>query len=759
MKKYNLPVLLLKGLVLLPHNYLKLEFDKKNADNNVIDEAMLFHDNHILVVNEYDANNPNKVGIISKIENTYTLPNGNMRLDIKGMKRVQIVSYLNLSEVNEPLEAIVCEVADDIDSDKAEVLIGKIKKELKKYIRNIPYASNSMIDIIDSETNLSRLVDVVAPNILDTKDEVLKYTEVMDAIKRGEMLLEDIYKKTEIFKIERNIDLKVKQNLDETQKEYFLKEKMRLIQEELGESKDSEYSELKNKVSSLKCNPTVKERLYKEIERYDSIPSISPEANVARDHIDCLLSLPWGIYTDDNKDLKKVKKELDASHYGLSDVKERIIEYLAVRQMSHDRKGTIICLVGPPGVGKTSLAISIAKAVNKKFAKISVNGLRDEAEIMGHRKTYVGAMPGRIMSAIKKCQSSNPLILIDEVDKMGSSDHFDASSTLLSVLDREQNQYFSDHYIEEEFDLSNVMFILTANYIEDISETLKDRLEIIDVSGYTEYEKLDIAKKHLIKDIMKECGLSNVSITDKAILSIIRNYTKESGVRELKRQLEKIVRKIVTEIVVDDLKFDKLIINEKEIEKYLDKPKYRSITTKENQVGVVNGLAYTPFGGDVLPIEVNYYKGTGNLVLTGSLGNVIKESASIALDYIKSNCNKFNIDYDLLKNNDIHIHMPQGSVKKDGPSAGIALTLAIISALSGKKVSNDIALTGEITLKGQVLPIGGLKEKCIGALRNGVKKIILPKDNEVDVEKIPNEVKDKINFIYVNDFNEVMKNI
>lgn len=762
MKRYNLPVILLKGLILLPSNSLKLEFDSKNIDNNVIDESVLFHDNYILVVSEYNNDNPNKVGILSKIENMINLPNGNTRMEVRGIRRVSIVNFLNLTQTNEPLEAIVSDIEKEIlPFNEEKIIINKIKKELENYIKNIPYISNDIISIVENEKNLSKIIDIVVPRIATEKEDVLKYVDIISVKKRSEMLLEDIYQKSEMFKLERNIDLKIKQNLDDTQKEYFLREKIKLIKEELGEKslKDDDIDQLKEKVSKLECNDNVKERLYKEITRYENTPSISPEANIIRDYIECLLSLPWGKYTIDNTNLTNVKKELNNSHYGLEEVKERIIEYLAVRQMSNNQKGTIICLVGPPGVGKTSLVSSIAKAINRNFVKISVNGIKDEAEIMGHRRTYVGALPGRIISSIKKAKCSNPLMLIDEIDKMGNNSHFDATTTLLNILDKEQNKYFSDNYVEEEYDLSNIMFILTANYIEDISEPLKDRLEIINISGYTEFEKLDIAKKHLLPNIASECGLDSnfIEVKDETLFKIIRNYTKEAGVRELKRQLDKIIRKIVTQIVVNNIKINKIVIDDEQLEKYLGKPKYKFNELSDSHVGVVNGLAYTPYGGDVLPIEVNYYKGTGKLVLTGSLGEVMKESASIALDYLKSNYKDFDIKYSLLTDNDIHIHVPEGAIKKDGPSAGIALTLALISCLTNKKIPSDIALTGEITLRGQILAIGGLKEKSLGALRSGIKRIFIPSDNINDLDKLPKEVKENIEFTSVSNFKEILK--
>jgi len=761
LKKYNLPVILLKGLILLPHNVLKLEFNEKNIDNNVIDMSLLFHDGYILLVSEYDKNNVPKIGILSKIENNLVLPNGNNRIDIRGLRRVEILEFLNLNQNNQPLETIVSDIiVESIDEEQEQAIIKKIIKELKNYIKNIPYISNSVLATIQNEKNLNKLVDLIAPTLGLNKEEMLKYLNTVSPLSRSEMLLKDIYRENEMFQIEKNLDLKIKKEIDETQKEFLLREKIKLIKEELGDSsvKGNEVENLRKRINELNCNEKVKERLKYELNRYETTLSVSPEVNVIRDYIEWLLSLPWNSFTQDNEDLNLARKKLNDSHYGLNEVKERIIEYLAVKQMTNSLKGPILCLVGPPGVGKTSLAFSIASAVNRNFVKISVGGVRDETEIIGHRRTYVGALPGRIISSLKKAKSANPVFLIDEVDKMTSDYKGDPSSSLLSVLDPEQNKYFSDNYIEEEFDLSNVMFILTANYIENIPEALKDRLEIIEISGYTEFEKLDISTKHLIPKILKENGLNEefISISNETILKIIRNYTKEAGVRELERQITKIIRKIVTQIVVNKIKINKLMVDENLLEKYLGKEKYKYNSCTTSQVGVVNGLAYTIYGGDTLPIEVNYYKGSGNLILTGSLGEVMKESASIALSYLKANYKKYNINYDIFNKNDIHIHVPEGAIKKDGPSAGIALTLGLISSLTNKKVSTDIALTGEITLRGNVLGIGGLKEKSIGALRSGIKTIILPYENAKDIEQLPDEVKNNIKFVLVKTFEEVM---
>lgn len=756
MKKYNLPVILLNGIILLPNNTLKLEFDSKNTDNNVIDMSLLFHNNNILVVSEYSTNK--EIGVLAKIKNNLELPNGNTRIEIVGIKRVKIVEFLNLSKTNEPLESIVSEFnISKIENE--DIIISKLKKELKEYIKLIPYVSNSVLDVIEREKDLSKFVDIITSNIITDRKRIMEYLKTVEPLKRAEMLLQDIYLEKERFQIERNLDLKVKKELDDNQKEFILKEKLKFIKEELGEysSKDVEVENLKKKIEQLDCHKKIKERLKYELDRYEKNSNLSPESNVIRDYIDWLLNLPWNNFTTDNKDLKKVKEILDNSHYGLKEVKERIIEYLAVRQMNNNSNGPVICLVGPPGVGKTSLAVSIAKAINRNFVKISVGGISDEAEIIGHRKTYIGASPGRIITSLKKAKTNNPLILIDEIDKMNKDYHGDPASTLLNILDKEQNKYFSDNYIEEEFDLSNALFILTANYIEDIPEALKDRLEIVNISGYTELEKMDIAYKYLLPKILKNNGLKEnfININQDTILKIIRNYTKEAGVRELERQLDKIIRKIVTQIVLNNIKVNKINIDSKSILKYLGNEKYKYNKKSKSQVGVVNGLAYTIYGGDILPIEVNYFKGKGNLVLTGNLGNVMKESATIALNYVKANYKKYGVNYDILTNNDIHIHVPEGAIKKDGPSAGIALTLAIISALTNKKISSDIALTGEITLRGHVLAIGGLKEKVIGALRAGIKTIIIPKDNLDQLNDIPKEVTENIKFIMVKEFKEI----
>lgn len=769
--KINLPVLILRGIVLLPNNDIRLEFDNSTS-KNIIDVSEMFHDSNILVISnpdlieeEPDLKKLPKLGVIAKINNRMDLPNGKTRVVISGIRRARVHELLNTNKQFDIMESIVSNIENiKIDPNEENILVKKLCRELEKFVKVVPTMSNSLLATISTINNLSKLTDIVAPFLPLSLNRLNEYLLENDSKKRCEYLLSDIYRETQMYEIEKEIDLKVKQGIDESQKEFILREKIKTIKEELGDtnSKDIEIDIIREKISNLNIPQKVEERIENELKKYELLSSLSPETSVVKNYIDWLVSLPWNTYTEDNKNLKEVKEKLDKTHYGLEKIKKRIIEHLAVKQMSSDIKSPIICLVGPPGVGKTSLANSIAKAINRNFVKISVGGINDEAEIIGHRKTYLGSSPGRIIQMMKKAKSSNPVFLIDEVDKMTKDIKGDPASALLEVLDPEQNKTFSDNYIEEEFDLSKVMFILTANYLENIPEELRDRLEIININGYTEYEKLDICKKHIIKKSLKEHGLTKelINFSDEVILKIIRNYTKEAGVRELTRQIDTVIRKIVTSIVVNNIKVNELNITLDNLEQYLGKEKYHvSNINNDSKVGVVNGLAYTNYGGDVLPIEVTYFKGNGELKLTGSLGNVMKESALIALDYIKSNAKKFDINYDKLAQNDIHIHVPEGAIPKDGPSAGIALTTALISAFTGKLVSSKLAFTGEITLRGEVLKIGGLKEKCIGAYRNNIEKIIIPYDNESDLDEIPKEIKEKIKFVTVKNYEEVSKEV
>ena len=769
MIKTNLPVMILRGVVLLPYNELRLEFDNE-TNKDIIEVAELFHDNKLLIVCQEDTleevptvEELPKIGVIATIGNKLELPNGKTRIVLTAKERGQVHEYLNINHASQVLESIVSSApVDEIDAKSEEILIRKLNLELEKYIHNVSNASNSFLTSVKKVKKLEKYTDLVVPFLPISLAERFQFLITTSCLKRAEMLLESIYKESEIYDIEKKIDAKVRKKIDSSQKEYILREKIKTIKEELGEisPKDDELRDYNERLEKLKAPKKVKERIKKELSRYESLNSMSPEINIARSYIECLLELPWSKETKDNSDLNNVRDVLDSSHAGLDDVKKRIIEYLAVRKVTKKTNGSIICLVGPPGVGKTSLASSIATAMKREFVKLSVGGFNDPAEIIGHRKSYMGAQPGRIIQSMKKAGSVNPVFLIDEIDKMTKDIKGDPASALLEVLDSDQNMHFIDNYLEEEYDLSKVMFILTANYLENIPEPLKDRLEIIKLSGYTEYEKLDIVKKHIIKSSCKENGFDEkfFNIKDEMILKIIRLYTREAGVRELKRMFESLIRKIVTDNVLSDKENKKVTINEKLIEHYLGLPKYKDPTrTEEHLPGVVTGLAYTSVGGDTLDIEVMLYPGTGELKLTGSLGEVMKESASIALSYIKANAVTLKINENVFKKNDIHIHVPMGATPKDGPSAGITITTALISAFTGQKVNSSLAMTGEMTLSGNILPIGGLKEKSIGAHRNGIKEIIIPVDNINDLEEIPAEVKQNVEYKSVKNYDEIMK--
>jgi len=614
--------------------------------------------------------------------------------------------------------------------------------------------SNSLLSLISDTTDLNKITDIIVNYLPVEISKKLEYLLEINPIKRVEMILEDMYKEEQLFNIEKNIDTKVKKELDNDEKNFYLKEKIKLLKSELGEisPKEEEIELLRKNVDELDASEDVKNKILYEIERYENMSSMSPEVGIVRNYIDFMINLPWNNKTTDIEDFKLIKDSLDKSHYALDEVKQRIIEYLAVKKYSEKVDTPIICLVGPPGVGKTTLAFSIAESIGRKFVKVSVGGVDDEAIIKGHIRTYIGSSPGKIIDGIRRAKSSNPVFLIDEIDKMSSNYKGDPRSALLEVLDSNQNKFFKDHYLEEEYDLSNVLFITTANNIDSIPQELKDRLEIININGYTELEKLEIVKTHLIPVICKRHGIGNIKISDSQILDIIRYYTKESGIRELERLISKIVRKIVTDKVISN---KRMVLTIKNIEDYLGK----KIFEKEeiiSEVGIVNSLVYTSFGGDITQVEVNHYEGNGNIILTGSLGDVILESAKIALSYIKANYKLFNIDYNIFKD-DIHINIPNIAIKKEGPSAGISITTALISALSNLSVSKNIAFTGEITLRGNIIKIGGLKEKVIGAYINNIDTIFIPHSNISDLDSIPLEIKDKIKFIPVKKYEEVYK--
>lgn len=763
----TLPVLILRNNILFPHDEIRLELDNEQ-NKELISLACSYYDKYILIVNYSDVldkdNNINKfpsIGVLGNITMNLELPNNKTRIVIKGLNRVFINNYdkdentilANISPIN--YEKI--EKAEDIAFSRSLI------KQVEYYIDNDPSISNSILSNLNSSLGIDTLTDLVSPILKETYERKLEYLYEINPVVRVCMILEDINEELKIVEFESMIEDHLTKNLDDYQKNFLLQEKLKVVKEELGISydKDEEYIDLKEKIERLKCPSSVKETLQYELKKYESTSANSPECSIIRSYIELLLNIPWNKSTIDNKDLKLARKILDSSHFGLEEVKSRIIEYLALRIKTKNSNSSVICLVGPPGVGKTTLCKSIAKCMNRKYVKISVGGLNDSSEIMGNRRTYIGAFPGKIIQGIKKAGSNNPVFVIDEIDKLCKDIKGDPASSLLEVLDKEQNKFFVDNYVEECFDLSKVMFITTANSLSNIPIELRDRLEIIEIDGYTEYEKLNICKSYLIKKGLENNCLNKdqVIFTDAAFLKIIKNYTKESGIRELERMIDKILRKIVTEIVLNN-KEKNYVIEEKDIEKYLGKEKYTLMNTNyKNTVGIVNALSYTNLGGEVLKIEVNIYKGTGKIITTGLLGDVFKESTQIALSYIKSNCDILKVDFDLLNNIDIHLHVPEGAVRKDGPSAGISITTAIVSALKNKQISSYLALTGEITLRGNILPVGRIKEKIMGAKLNNIKKIILPKDNEKDIEVLDEQLKKDIKFVYVSNYDEVIKEI
>lgn len=766
MVKTNLPVIILKGAVILPYCEFRLDLNNP-IDKHILELSEKNHDSHLLIVSpsnplEESIEIPDlpKLGVVVKVTMKMAIGK-NIRIIVQGLNRVNVLSYEDYKNETNILSASITSTTQFAMSPMDETaLIRKIQKRVEAYINKVPNASNSILSEISNVNSISKVSDITANYLPIDFERRLEYLNTINPYKRVIMLFEDIKTEEEIMELDKKIDVKLKKVLDDSQKEFILREKIKLIREELGDvnSKENDALMLKEKVDKLDCKDSIKNKIYNEIKKYELMNSNSPEVGVVRNYIDLMLSLPWNNKDKENDDLKVAREILDRTHYGLKKIKDRIIEYLAVKKLSNNETSPIICLVGPPGVGKTTLAKSIAEATNRKFVKISVGGVSDEAEIMGHRRTYIGSNPGKIITAIKKSKVNNPVFLIDEVDKMTRDLKGDPASALLEVLDKEQNKTFVDSYVEEEFDLSNVMFILTANYIENIPIELRDRLEIIELSSYTDFEKLNIAKDYLIKKNLEECGLTNTSISfsDNSLLSIIRNYTREAGVRELDRTIASILRKIATNIVEGSSK-KKYIINEKNITNYLGVYKYNDNLVLENSVGTFNALAFTSFGGETLKVEVTYYKGDGKIILTGQLGDVMRESCEIALSYIKANCNSFGIDYEELSNSNIHIHALDGAVKKDGPSAGIAITTAIISAFKKKKVANNIGATGEISLNGNILPIGGLKEKSIGAKKGNIDTIIIPTANKKDLEEIEDEIKNGINYIEVSNYMDAYK--
>ena len=699
-----------------------------------------------------------KIGTLTRVKQMLKLPNGTIRVLVEGLNRAEVVDFKDEQTHYEVNIAVYDEPETKDVEDQA--LMRTMLEYFEQYIKVSKKVSAETYSAVSDIEEPGRMADIISSHLplkLKEKQEILETYDVKD---RMNSVIEIIHNEKEVLNLEKKIGQRVKKSMERTQKEYYLREQMKAIQKELGdkEGKTGEIADLTEKIEKAGMPEHAKKAALKELDRYDKIPSSSAESAVIRNYIEWLISLPWSKATEDDLNIQKAERILNEDHYGLEKVKERVLEYLAVQKLTNSLKGPILCLAGPPGVGKTSLAKSIATSMNRNFVRVSLGGVRDESEIRGHRRTYVGAMPGRIIQGMKKAGTINPVFLLDEIDKMSNDFRGDPSAAMLEVLDPEQNHNFSDHYIEEPYDLSKVMFIATANDLATIPGPLRDRMEIISIAGYTELEKIHIAKDHLLPKQIKEHGLSKtqLQIRDDGIQKVVRYYTREAGVRGLERQLASICRKTAKIIVSGEKK--KVVITEKNIEEFLGKPIFRYGQAElEDQVGVATGLAYTTVGGDTLQIEVSLSPGKGKLVLTGKLGDVMKESAQAAFSYVRSKAEELGIDPDFHEKYDIHIHVPEGAVPKDGPSAGITMVTALVSALSGKPIRKEVGMTGEVTLRGRVLPIGGLKEKSLSAHRAGLTKIILPKDNEKDIDDIPESVREELEFVLVSHVDEVLK--
>ncbi|UQD52921.1 endopeptidase La [Bacillus methanolicus] len=757
------PLLPLRGVLVYPTMVLHLDVGREKSVQ-ALEKAMV--DDHLIFLTtqkDISIDDPTEedvyhMGTLTKVKQMLKLPNGTIRVLVEGLKRAEIISFFDEDDHYE----VSLRTYEDRETKDAEdqALMRTMLEYFEQYIKMSKKISAETYSSVADIEEPGRMADVISSHLplkLKEKQEILETVDIKERMNR---IIEILHNEKEVLNLEKKIGQRVKRSMERTQKEYYLREQMKAIQKELGEKegKSGEIAELTEKIEQAGMPEHVKATAFKELDRYEKVPSSSAESAVIRNYIEWLISLPWTKKTDDDLDIHKAERILNKDHYGLEKVKERVLEYLAVQQLTRSLKGPILCLAGPPGVGKTSLARSIATSLNRKFVRISLGGVRDESEIRGHRRTYVGAMPGRIIQGMRKAGTINPVFLLDEIDKMSSDFRGDPSAAMLEVLDPEQNHNFSDHYIEEPYDLSKVMFIATANDLSTIPAPLRDRMEIITIAGYTELEKIHIAKDHLLPKQIKEHGLTKaqLQVREDAIQKIVRYYTREAGVRGLERQLATICRKTAKIIVSGEKK--RVVVSEKNVEEFLGKPKFRyGQAEMEDQVGVATGLAYTTFGGDTLQIEVSLSPGKGKLVLTGKLGDVMKESAQAAFSYVRSKAKELGIDENFHEKYDIHIHVPEGAVPKDGPSAGITIATALVSALSGKPISKEVGMTGEITLRGRVLPIGGVKEKTLSAHRAGITKIILPKENEKDIDEIPDSVRDELDFVLVSHVDEVLK--
>lgn len=764
----TLPVLLLKKLLLLPDQEVKLELNN-NLTKNLISLSIEEFAKELLIVcpkNELeeipDVDDLSKIGVVGFIKSNIELPNGNFRIKIQGLRRVKIKKYYN--ELDNILRCNYQEISlEETEKTKKEALRRKIISNLKKYIKLSPNISNSILNVAESLDSLNTLTDMISSFLPISLEKKIEYMEEINPEIRAEKLIQDLEFELQVIKLDQKIENSLRVELEENQKEFILRERIKEIERELGEEdlKKKEVEVFLKRLEELNISPKTKDKIIHEIKKYDLTPEMSPDSSIVRNYLDWILNLPWNQESKEQENLFEIKDRLNKTHYGLEDVKERIIEYVAVKNFNKEIRSPILCLVGPPGVGKTSIAISIARSLEKEFYKISVGGLSDSNELNGHRRTYMGASPGKIIQGLKKCNTKNPLFLIDEIDKMVKDYKGDPASVLLDILDPEQNRYFTDNYIEEPFDLSQIFFILTANDKYNIPIELRDRLEIIEVSSYTLFEKLDIVKNYLLPKVLKNHGLqeSDMKMSDTIMESIINHYTKEAGVRELERVLSTIVRKNLTESMKEQKNIKKNI-TKKDVIKYLGEYKFvDDNVTKKMAPGLVYGLAYTPVGGAVLPIESCLYEGTGKIIYTGSLGKVMQESIDVALSYLKSHIHELKLNDYYFQYRDIHLHALEGAIPKDGPSAGVTIVTSLISLIKDQKIPANVAMTGEITLRGDIIPIGGLKEKLIGAYNERIKRVFIPKKNHMDLEEVPEFLKENIEIIEVNNYREIYKQL
>lgn len=760
----KMPAVALRGMVILPG--MVAHFDVSRAKSiKAVEEAMMDEQKIFLVAQkDVEQENPDiedlfKIGIIAEVKQVIKLQNNIVRILVEGKERAELSAFLEnpdylLAEIIRFDE----EVDDGLPEEAKEAMLRSIQETFGKYVVVNPKMGKELQRQLSEITDLEKLMNQLANSLPVHFEEKQKILDAVSMTERYEVLMALLLKEIEIIAIKNDFQAKVKAHVDKNQKEYLLREQMKVIREELGEDNtESDADHFMDALGKIKADKEVKEKIKKEIDRFKNISSSSSESAVARGYIETLLELPWNKTSRDNKDLKNAEQILNADHYGLEKVKERMLEFLAVRNLTSKGESPIICLVGPPGTGKTSIARSVAKALDKKYVRISLGGVRDEAEIRGHRRTYVGAMPGRIVNGLRSAGVKNPLMLLDEIDKMSSDYKGDTASALLEVLDAEQNKKFRDHYVEIPIDLSEVLFIATANSVQDIPRPLLDRMELIEVTSYTENEKLHIAKEHLLAKQMERNGIrpEQLAITDKAMAKIISGYTREAGVRNLERKLGEICRKAARPLYEGEK--EKIKVTEQNLEKFLGKEKY-SFDKKNDtdEVGIVRGLAWTSVGGDTLEIEVNIMPGKGEFQLTGQLGDVMKESAQAGISYIRSVSEEYHIPKKFFQENDIHVHIPEGAVPKDGPSAGITMATAMLSAITKTPVRADVAMTGEITLRGRVLPIGGLKEKTLAAKNAGIKTICVPKKNEKDIDEISPEIKKGLKIVFVEQMKDVL---